>query len=306
MANGIPATAAMTYSGTLEDPSGAPLGGTKSIGLTFWDQAANGTSQCSVPPSQLALDQGRFDIILPDTCTAAVKANPDLWIEITVDGASLGRSKAGAVPYAVEAAHAVNSDTAANATNATKATTATNATSATNATNATNATTAATANAAGGALDTRIAAVEAKKVTITAWAAYTPNVTQTAPGGGSTPSNLVATGYYRRVGDTIEVTISTQTSACTPGILLWDLPSGLAYDNTRITDYDPVLGSAEVVTSANAPTTGVVIGQQGTHTTVGVAITGSNPVGIICATAGDGGIIRMHFSAPIKGWTVSG
>ena len=33
-----------------------------------------------------------------------MKANPDLWIEVIVEGESLGRTKLGAVPYAVEAA----------------------------------------------------------------------------------------------------------------------------------------------------------------------------------------------------------
>jgi hypothetical protein len=32
---------------------------------------------------------------------------PDLWAEVVVDGASLGRAKLGAVPFAVEAAHAM-------------------------------------------------------------------------------------------------------------------------------------------------------------------------------------------------------
>ena len=78
------------------------------------------------------------------------RSNPNAWVEVLVDGTSLGRTKLGGVPYALEAGHATSSD------------------SATNATNAANATTAATASGAAGALQTalddyksRIAALEA-------------------------------------------------------------------------------------------------------------------------------------------------
>jgi hypothetical protein len=40
------------------------------------------------------------------------QGNKDLWIEALVDGNSLGFSKLGAVPYAIEAAHAISSDNA--------------------------------------------------------------------------------------------------------------------------------------------------------------------------------------------------
>ncbi|HYQ16616.1 MAG TPA: hypothetical protein VEQ58_12685, partial [Polyangiaceae bacterium] len=42
----------------------------------------------------------------------------DLWLETTVDDTALGRTKLGAVPYAIEAAHASNADTAATAEDA--------------------------------------------------------------------------------------------------------------------------------------------------------------------------------------------
>lgn len=117
-------------------------------------------------------------------------------------------------------------------------------------------------------------------------------------------SNLIAVGFWRRVGDSVEVRISTQTSNCTAGFLNWSLPASLAYDAAKVTDYNPVLGSAEVLTSANAVTTGVVLGQRGARTTVSAAVTAGSG-GIICATAGTGGVIRMHFSAPIVGWSVA-
>lgn len=51
----------------------------------------------------VALSNGRFPIPLPDACTVAVAASPNLWIDVAVDGESLGRTKLAAVPYAVEA-----------------------------------------------------------------------------------------------------------------------------------------------------------------------------------------------------------
>jgi hypothetical protein len=150
-ASGIPATQAMSYSGVLTDPSGVPLTGSKNIQIQVFDMATGGNVQCTVGPTATALANGGFRLALPDTCTAAVHATPDLWIEVDVDGSSLGRTKLGAVPFAVEADHAKTADSATNATNATNAASAMSAMTATNATNATNATTAGSATTASNA-----------------------------------------------------------------------------------------------------------------------------------------------------------
>jgi hypothetical protein len=111
LAGGIPSTAALTYSGTLEDATGAPLTGSHNIQVDFWNAAAGGTTPaCLTTSVAVVLDKGRFSVALPDTCASAVKASPDVWAEVLVDGASLGRSKIGAVPYAVEAGHATKAD----------------------------------------------------------------------------------------------------------------------------------------------------------------------------------------------------
>lgn len=102
-ASGIPATQAMTYSGVLTDASGTPLTGSKNIQIQIYDMATGGTVQCTVGPTAITLATGGFRLALPDTCTTAVHATPDLWIEVDVDGTSLGRTKLGAVPFAVEA-----------------------------------------------------------------------------------------------------------------------------------------------------------------------------------------------------------
>ncbi len=139
-AAGIPATAALTYTGYLESPDGTPVTASKGINLYMYDVPTAGEPVCQVvPPAPIAVAAGRFQIALPDKCTEQVKVKPDLYIDIQVDGLFLGRTKLGAVPYAVEAGHAVAAESATNATNAAHATAADSATIATTAAKATTA-----------------------------------------------------------------------------------------------------------------------------------------------------------------------
>jgi hypothetical protein len=105
-ASGIPATMPMTYSATLTDASGTPLTGMKNLQVAFFKMAtamAGETPECVVALPGQMLVAGAFQAQLPDTCTDAVHRLQDLWIEVSVDGAPLPRTKIGAVPYAVEA-----------------------------------------------------------------------------------------------------------------------------------------------------------------------------------------------------------
>ncbi|MGE5785212.1 MAG: C1q-like domain-containing protein [Myxococcales bacterium] len=114
-AAGIPATNSLTYSGTLSKADGQPENGPHSILVYFWDTATGGvTPLCQTLPAatQTAVTNGRFTVALPDSCTQVIKANPDLYVEVTVDGSPVGRTKLGAVPYAMEANHAVSADRA--------------------------------------------------------------------------------------------------------------------------------------------------------------------------------------------------
>ncbi len=146
---GIPAEAALTYSGVVEDVEGAPLDGEHVIEVKFWAASSGGDAAlCTNNGQAVTLEQGRFAVGLPDSCTDAVKLNPELWVEVLVDGSSLGRAKAGAVPFAVEAGHATSADSATNSNNAAHATSADSATNATNAVNADNAAHATSADSA--------------------------------------------------------------------------------------------------------------------------------------------------------------
>jgi hypothetical protein len=110
LAAGVPDVEPLTYSGTLMSSNGEPLSGDRAILLRFWDKATDGDVLCTRPEETVALSVGRFSLALPDECTDAVRANPDLWVEIVVDDVSLGLAKVGAVPFAIEATHAVTAD----------------------------------------------------------------------------------------------------------------------------------------------------------------------------------------------------
>jgi hypothetical protein len=112
-AAGIPAANAMVYSGYLESPDGKPMTEPVSVELALWDSVTAGKKLCKAPAQSVTPNNGSFNLSLPDECTAAVAAHPDLWLEPVIGGTSLGRSKLGAVPYAVEASHADRADTAA-------------------------------------------------------------------------------------------------------------------------------------------------------------------------------------------------
>lgn len=100
----IPAAAALTYSGLLTDANGTPMTGSVPIQIAVWDAATAGNQICVTVSTPQTLVAGAFQVTLPETCTAAVHAKSDLWIEVLVSGLAIGRTKLGAVPYAVVAA----------------------------------------------------------------------------------------------------------------------------------------------------------------------------------------------------------
>jgi len=112
-ATGVPSSRPLRYAGTLLGPDERPLEGEHNISLTLSDTAEEDTTPlCQQSTSALALEHGRFSLELPDTCVDAVANNPDVWVEVWVDGQSFGKVKVSAVPFALEAAHATNADVA--------------------------------------------------------------------------------------------------------------------------------------------------------------------------------------------------
>ncbi len=106
-AAGVPTTTPLTYSGTLTDTAGVAITGSKNLQVQFWDMATAGTVVCTTGSAAQTLVNGGFSIALPDPCVAVIHSTQDVWAEVLVDGASTGRTKIGAVPYALEADSAV-------------------------------------------------------------------------------------------------------------------------------------------------------------------------------------------------------
>lgn len=103
---GIPAKGALTYTGVLTETDGiTPLTGNRNIKIALWDAASSGTQKCSENSAliDLTASAGTFQVALAEDCMQAVHENADLWVEITVGGTPLSRTKLGVVPYAVEA-----------------------------------------------------------------------------------------------------------------------------------------------------------------------------------------------------------
>ena len=164
-AAGVPATQPMTFSGVLTDTAGVALTGTKNLQVQFWDQATAGNIVCTTGSAPQALVAGGFAVALPASCTTVVHTTADLWTELLVDGASLGRTKLGAVPYALEAD---------------------------------------TASGAAGALNTRLAALEAGNSSV-----HDVTGTPLRICSGSTPAGSTAWQVYGVTPAQIMVTIDT-------------------------------------------------------------------------------------------------
>lgn len=121
-AAGIPTTGALTYSGVLEDATGVPFSGTINIEVYMWGTPMVGaTPLCRTQANAVNLNAGRFSVELPDNCATAIQEHKDVWVEVRVEETSLGLTKIGAVPFALESGHATSADTASTATSATTA-----------------------------------------------------------------------------------------------------------------------------------------------------------------------------------------
>lgn len=121
-AAGVPAKGALTYSGFLTQSDGTPINGSKPVALFGYTAQTATDPVCQVLSTPVTFTAGWFKILLPETCVAAVHASTELWIDVQVEGMSVGRTRVGAVPYSLEAASAVQATTAASATVAANAT----------------------------------------------------------------------------------------------------------------------------------------------------------------------------------------
>lgn len=115
LAEGAPTSQPLFYSGTLED-GGRLAEGRYDVTVKLFDRSAAGDDLCEVSVSDLAVERGRFRIDV-SSCGPAIEAEPDAWVEVTVRSESnvdrtFDRTKIGAVPYALQAQHAVTATSA--------------------------------------------------------------------------------------------------------------------------------------------------------------------------------------------------
>jgi hypothetical protein len=110
-AGGIPATNALSYAGVVQNGSG-PVSGMHNLQVALYDAATAGNLLCQTASTSTMLTNGRFSLQLPNSCATAIGANANTWVDVLVDGGDTGRTMVEAVPYAIEANHAVNADNA--------------------------------------------------------------------------------------------------------------------------------------------------------------------------------------------------
>jgi len=105
-ADGIP-TAPTMYFGATIDEGGVVVSGPRDVRVRLYDAAAAGALLCDTEARATPVVAGRLRVALDATCTVAVQRTPDAWVELSVGGVVVGgRTKLGAVPYAVEAQRA--------------------------------------------------------------------------------------------------------------------------------------------------------------------------------------------------------
>ncbi len=107
-ADDIPATPSMYYGVTLEN-AGAPVNDTRTLRVKFFSAATAGTMNCDSGSVDVVLSNGHGRVPLGADCVAAVHTSPEQWVEVSVNTVVVGgRSRLGAVPFAVEAQRAVS------------------------------------------------------------------------------------------------------------------------------------------------------------------------------------------------------
>lgn len=177
-ADGVPAVNPLYYGGVLSD-GGRPVEGARNVTVRLWDAATAGAAVCTTTAAGTTFTGGRFRVALDTACVGAVRANPELWAEVQVEGTTFPRSKLGAVPYALEAGRA---------------------------------------SAATGALEARLAAVEGRaperQVVIGEWTAdpYMPSTGGAPSGGYGTSVGTCPSEDFQTVSNPRTLTFMARTS----------------------------------------------------------------------------------------------
>jgi hypothetical protein len=97
------------YFGVTIEERGMAVNEPRTLRVRLWDTQGTGTGtlQCDSGDLVTPVTAGRARIALPAECVAAVQRSPEQWAELSVNSSVVGgRSRLGAVPFAVEAQRA--------------------------------------------------------------------------------------------------------------------------------------------------------------------------------------------------------
>jgi len=131
---------------------------------------------------------------------------------------------------------------------------------------------------------------------VTDWQTFTPTV------GFNNATHL---GKYRRVGDSVEVSIQTTfTAAPTTGTLSWNMPTGLSVDTSKIDNSNNRYvggvaygaGSQQAIGNTYYSTTSNAWGIQGISTTSSFSF-------VVPITWTTGNTINLFYRIPVQGWS---
>jgi hypothetical protein len=139
---------------------------------------------------------------------------------------------------------------------------------------------------------------------ISGWQSYSPSLTTDS---GATVASQT-TGMYRRVGDSIEVSIATHFSAAPPSgtvFFRWSLPAQLSIDLARVVGGNgALLGSGMANESLLFYSIGAYTVPSGAGVTA-VANGGFYVNDKVPAAFDENGGISLRFTLPVSGWTVN-
>lgn len=158
-------------------------------------------------------------------------------------------------------------------------------------------------------LDSRLSVVEGAIPVMTAWATYSVALTD-GPAGPTVPvaidNQSSSTGYWRRVGDSVEVRIEVRVPKCQSfnDALYFSLPPGLTIDTAKIPFYTTV-GNSMVGKGPAQITNPTVLAPLPNALDKVVLQTQTSGVAVGCSDVGDGGWTRFQYSVPIQGWSVT-
>jgi hypothetical protein len=167
--------------------------------------------------------------------------------------------------------------------------------------------TAADLNASFSALDSRVAMLEQVGVpVVTPWTNYVPVVTEGGVDAGASQSTV---GFWRRVGDTLEVKLVTTFASCDHGGQVnWSLPNGYVVDLAK-TERSETMGGGVAIgpgTSNVSKTIVVTNVAPVKQSVVAVDLADAGIGGATCSSVGSGGVFRSTFHLPVQGWSVNG